>query len=109
MRIRLVLAAVAVLFVGWLTVAPASAQYTGGTPPPAGPVAGPAPEVQGAETPVGVEVAGTETQAGRTVRVIEFALTGADIAQMVLIGGILVVGGAVLVRQGRRRMAPSGS
>ena len=106
MKVRLILAAVAVLLLGWLTVTPASAQYVGGTPPAAGPVAGPAPEAQGEVTPVGVEVEGAGT---RTVRVTRFALTGADIAQMVFIGGILVVGGAFLVRQGRRRVVPSGS
>jgi hypothetical protein len=101
MKVRLTLAAAAVLFVGALMVTPASAQYVGGTPPKAGPVAVPTVEITETVTPV-------EVQVGRSVRVTPFALTGADIAQMVLIAGALVLVGTVLVRQGRRRVAPSG-
>ena len=101
MKVRLLLAAAAVLFVGALTVTPASAQYVGGTPPKAGPVAVPTVEITETVTPV-------EVQVGRSVRVTPFAFTGADIVQMVLIAGALVLGGTVLVRQGRRRVAPSG-
>lgn len=99
MKVRLAVAAAAVLFVGMLTTMPASAQYVGGKAPTAGPVAVPTVEVQGKAAPAKVEV-------GRTVRVTRFALTGADIAQMVLIGGVVLVAGAVLVRQTRRRPAP---
>ncbi len=99
MKVRLILAAAAVLLVGVLTTMPASAQYVGGTPPAAGPVAVPTVEVQRKAVPVKVDV-------GRTVRVSRFALTGADIAQMVLIGGVFLVAGAVIVRQTRRRPAP---
>ena len=103
MKVRLILAAAALVFVSAMAVAPASAQYVGGEPPKAGPVAGPSAEVDDTGVSVGVEV-------GRTVQTTSrFALTGADIAQMVLIAGALVLGGAVLVRQGRRRVAPSGS
>jgi hypothetical protein len=102
MKVRLIFAAAAVLFVGMLTTLPASAQYVGGSPPAAGPVAGPTAPVQGGATPVDV-------QAGRTVHASRFALTGADIAQLVVVGGVFVLGGAVLVRQGRRRVVPSGS
>ena len=104
MKIRLALAAAAVLFVGMLGVTPASAQYAGGTPPAAGPVAGATVEVQGVTTPVEVDV-----EVGRRVGISRFALTGADIAQMVVIGAVLVLGGAVLVHRGRRRPAPSSS
>jgi hypothetical protein len=103
MKARLVLAAAAVVFLGVLTVTPASAQYVGGTPPKAGPVAVPTVEIQKQVTPV-------EVQVGRDVtRVTRFAFTGADIARMVLIAGGLVLGGALLVRQGRRRVVPSAS
>jgi len=51
-------------------------------------------------SPVAIEV-GRPIQAGPR----PIALTGADIAQMILLGGLLVIGGAVLVRQGRRRVA----
>jgi hypothetical protein len=102
MKVRLVLAAAAVLFVGALAISPASAQYVGGTPPKAGPVAVPTVEVTETVTPV-------EVQVGRTVRVTPFAFTGADVAQMVLIAGGLVLGGAVLVRHGRRRVVTSAS
>ncbi len=108
MRVRLVLAAVVVLFVGALAVAPAAAQYTGGTPPDAGRVANPGASgspnsgSDGTATPLNVDT-------GRRVRTTGFALTGADIAQLVLIGGVLLVGGAVLVRRGRRRVVPSAS
>ena len=98
MKVRLTLAAAAVLFVGMLTAMPASAQYLGGSPPVAGPVAGPTVEVQG-------EAKAVDVQVGRTFRVSRFAFTGADIAQMVLVGGVFVVAGAFLVRQGRRRPA----
>ena len=101
MKVRLILAAAALVLVSAMAVAPASAQYVGGTPPKAGPVAVPTVEVAEKVTPV-------EVQVGRTGRVTRFALTGADIAQMVLIAGALVGGGAFLVRQGRRRVAPSG-
>ncbi len=101
MKVRLILAAAADLFVSAMAVTPASAQYVGGTPPKAGPVAVPTVEVAETVTPV-------EVQVGRTSRVSRFALTGADIAQMVLIAGVFVLGGAVLLRQGRRRVAPSG-
>lgn len=103
MKARLVVAAAAVVFVGVLTVTPASAQYVGGEAPKAGPVAVPTVEIQKQVTPV-------EVQVGRRVPgVTRFAFTGADIAQMVLIAGALVVGGAVLVRRGRRPVVPSGS
>lgn len=107
MKVRLAVASAVVLFVGVLTMAPVSAQYVGGEVPKAGPVAGqkvasPVVEAEHVATPVDVHV-------GRTVRTTRFALTGADIAQMVLIAGALILGGAVLVRQGRRRVAPSGS
>ena len=108
MKVRLVVAAAAVLFVGVLMVAPASAQYIGGEVPKAGPVAGHKAvgpvvvKTKQVTTPVDVHV-------GRTVPTTRFAFTGADIAQMVLVGGGLIVGGAVLVRQGRRRVASSGS
>jgi hypothetical protein len=105
MRLRLMLAAVAVLFVGALTVTPASAQYVGGTPPDAGSVVSPGP---GAEARQGGGVA-VSVDTGRRVQTTGFALTGADIAQLVLIGGVLVVGGALLVRQSRRRVVPSAS
>jgi hypothetical protein len=102
MKVRLALAAAAVLVVGVLTAMPASAQYVGGQPPAAGPVAAPTVEVQDKAAPVKVQV-------GRVTRVGGFALTGADIAQMVLIaGGFLLVGG-LLVRQARRRPAISPS
>ena len=96
MKVRLTLAAVTVLLVGMLAALPASAQYVGGQPPAAGPVAGPTVQVQGKAAPVNVQV-------GRTTRVGGFALTGGDIAQMVLFGGGLLVVGAFLVRQTRRR------
>ena len=102
MKVKLGLAAAAVLFVAVLVAMPASAQYVGGAPPAAGPVAVPTVDVKDKAVPV-------EVQVDRPTRVSRFAVTGADIAQMVLIGGILVLGGAVLVRQGRRRVAPSGS
>lgn len=104
MKIRLVFAAAAIVFVGMLTLTPASAQYVGGTPPKAGPVAGPPAKVPAKAKPVEVKVQGEGAQRAR-----RFAFTGADIAQMVVIGGVLVVGGAVLVRHGRRRVVPSGS
>lgn len=106
MKARMVVAAAAVLFVGMLTVVPASAQYVGGQPPSAGPVAGPTagPTLQVQKvTPVDVQVG------HRTVRTSGFAFTGADIAQIALIAGGLVLGGAVLVRQGRRRVVRSAS
>ena len=99
MKVRLTFAAAAVLLVGMLTALPASAQYVGGQPPAAGPVAGPTVEVQGKAAPVNVQV-------GRTTRVGGFALTGADIAQMVLLGGGFLVVGAFLVRRTRRRGGP---
>lgn len=102
MKMRLVFTAVAVLFVGALMATPASAQYVGGTPPDAGSVVNADTAGQGAATPVNV-------QAGRTARTSGVALTGADIAQLVLIGGVLIVGGAVLLRHGRRRVVPSAS
>ncbi len=100
MKIRVVLAAAALVLVSMMAASPASAQYVGGTPPAAGPVVKPV-VVQGAPTPVKVQT-GRATQARRSV-----AVTGADIAQMVLIGGAFVVGGAVLVR--RSRVAPRAS
>jgi hypothetical protein len=96
MKVRLTFAAAAVLVVGVLTAMPASAQYVGGQPPAAGPVAGPTVEVQGKAAPVKVQV-------GRTTRAGGFALTGSDIAQMALLGGGFLVVGALLVRQARRR------
>jgi hypothetical protein len=104
MKIRLLLTAAAIVFVGMLTVAPASAQYVGGTPPKAGPVAGPSAVAPAKAKPIDVKVQGAQPR-----RVTRFAVTGADIAQMVIIGGVLVGGGAILVRHGRRRVVPSGS
>ncbi len=100
MRIRVVLAAAALLVVSLMAASPASAQYVGGTPPAAGPVVSPV-VVKGAPSPVRVQ-AGRATQPRRAV-----AVTGADIAQMVLIGGAFVIGGTVLIRQTRRRVHPA--
>jgi len=104
MKIRLVLGATALLL-GVLTASPASAQYTGGEAPKAGPTAGPVIKVQGPVTPV-------RAQAGRAARAAQqrgrLALTGGDIAQVVLIGGAFVVGGTVLVRR-YRQAAPRAS
>ncbi len=97
MRIRIVLAAAAVVLVGLLTASPASAQYTGGTPPQAGPVAGPVAKAPVAPTPV--QVVRAQPRPGR------LALTGGDIAQLALLAGGLVLGGAVIVRRSRRRLA----
>lgn len=102
MKLRLVVAAVTLLFLGVLTMTPASAQYVGGTPPKAGPVASPGGENHGGATPVNVE-------SGHQSRSTGFALTGADITQLVLIGGVFVVGGAVLVYRGRRRVVAGAS
>lgn len=106
MKVKVVLAAAALLLLGLLTVSPASAQYTGGTPPKAGPTAGPVVKVQSPVAPARV-------QAGRTNRAAQqrgrLALTGGDIAQMVLLGGAFVVGGGLLVRYSRRRVTPSAS
>lgn len=101
MKIRLIVAATALLLAGFLTAPVASAQYVGGTPPPAGKVVKPIVQVQGG-TPTAVRV-----QAGQARRARSFALTGADVAQMVLIGGAMVVGGTVLVRHSRRRVTPT--
>jgi len=99
MKVKVVLAAAALLLLGVLTVSPASAQYTGGPVPKAGPTAGPVVETQ-------APVAPARVQAGRTARAAQqrsrLALTGGDIAQMVLIGGAFVIGGTVLVRRGRQ-------
>jgi hypothetical protein len=102
MKVRLVLTAAAVLFVGVIAATPASAQYVGVKPPVVAPVAAPTVEVERVVKPV-------EVQVGREVRVTPFAVTGADVVQLVVIGGVLVLGGALLVRQGRRRYLPSGS
>lgn len=90
-------AAVLVLAV-LLSASPSSAQYTGGTPPTAGPVVNPVAVPPAKATPVQVQVGGP-TQAERTP---PLALTGADIAQIVLIGGACLLGGVLLVRRGRR-------
>jgi hypothetical protein len=108
MKVRLVLTAAAVLFAGVVAAMPASAQYVGGVPPAAGPVAAPTADVA-PKVKVQVVAKPVEVEVGRVERVTRFAITGADIAQLVLIGGVFVVGGAVLVRQGRRRQALSGS
>lgn len=109
MKVRLILAVAPVLFVCAMAVTPASAQYTGGTPPNAGPVAGSSAQGDGTGVPVAVQVdrtgSGTHSNTGGS----GFALTGADIAQMALIAGALVLGGAALVRQSRRRVTASGS
>ncbi len=101
MKLRLVVAAAALLLVSLTAVAPASAQYVGGSPPKAGPVAKPTFQAQGLGSPVKVEVGGASQTARTTSRL---AVTGADIAQMVLIGGAFLVGGSVLVRRSRRRV-----
>ncbi len=97
MRLRLVFVAAAVVLASMVVAAPVSAQYTGGTPPTVGPVVQPAPPVQGAPSPVAV-------QAGRAPAP-RVAVTGADIAQMLAVAGVLVLAGVFLVRQGRRSAA----
>ena len=100
MRMKLVLAAVVLLLASTMAVSSASAQYTGGTPPTIASVPEPVEVVPAPSSPVIIEVGRPVQAAPRPI-----ALTGADIAQMVLLGGLLVLGGAVLVRQGRRRFA----
>ena len=100
MRSRLVLVAALLVLVSTMAVSPASAQYTGGTPETVVPVLKPVVVVPAPPSPVIVQVGRPVQAAPRT-----FALTGADIAQMVLLGGVLMIGGAVLVRHGRRRVA----
>ena len=97
----MILAAASLLVVGVMAASPASAQYIGGTPPTVGPVVKPVVVAPAAPSPAKVQLRET-TQAPRTRR---FAVTGADIAQMVMIGAASVVGGAALIRQGRRRAA----
>ena len=100
LKTKVILAAAALVLVGVLSASPSSAQYTGGTPPTAGPVVNPVAVPPAKAEPVKVQV-GRPTPAARTR---SFALTGADIAQMVLLGGAFLLGGALLVRQGRRRV-----
>ena len=100
MRVKLVLAAAVLVLVSTMAVSSASAQYTGGTPPTIAPVLEPVVVVPAPPSPVIIEVGRPIQAAPRPI-----ALTGADIAQMVFLGGVLVIGGAVLVRQGRRRVA----
>lgn len=100
MRIRAIVAA-ALVVVGGMAVSPASAQYVGGTPPSAGAVVKPVPAAPTSATPVKVQTGGS-TQAARPR---SFPVTGADIVQMVLIGGAFLVGGTFLVRRSRRRAA----
>ncbi len=115
MKIRVVLAAAALLVVSLMAASPASAQYVGGTPPELGPVVNPVVLVPAAPSPARVQAvpspvrvqAGRVTQARPTQARRAVAVTGADIAQMVLIGGAFVIGGAVLVRQSRRRVTPA--
>ncbi len=104
MKIRMVLAAAALLLLGLVTASPASAQYTGGNPPAAGPAAARTLQVQGAFSPVNVQVGSPTAQAQtrRAARTGGVGVTGADIAQMVLIGGALVVGGGLLARRSRQ-------
>ncbi len=103
MKMRMVLAAAALLVLSLMVASPASAQYTGGQAPKAGPTAGPVVKVQAPVAPARVQ-AGRAAQQRRAV-----AVTGADIAQMVLIGGAFVVGGVILVRQSRRRVTSTAS
>ncbi len=105
MKVRVVLAAAALLLVSLVAVSPASAQYTGGQSPNAGPTAGPVVQVHGGVSPAKVQ-AGHAGRVTRAARARTFALTGADIAQLALIGGAFVLGGAVVVRYSRRRVTP---
>lgn len=103
MKVRLVLAAAAVLLTTVISTAPASAQYTGygyggGAPPVAGAVVNPSEPVRAAAVPA-------ELQVGRATPGGVLVLTGADIAQLVVIGGGFLVGGALLVRRGRARVS----
>jgi len=100
MRVKLVLAAAVLVLMTTVSISSASAQYTGGTPPTVAPVLKPVVVVPAPPSAVIVEVGKPIQAAPRTV-----ALTGADIAKMMLLGGLLVMGGAALVRQGRRRVA----
>jgi len=102
MKVKVVLAAAALLLLGLLTVSPASAQYTGGTPPKAGPTAGPVVKVQAPVAPARVQAGRTVTPARAAQQRGRLALTGGDVAQMALIGGAFVVGGTVLVRRSRQ-------
>jgi hypothetical protein len=101
MKVKVVLAAAALLLLGLLTVSPASAQYVGGQPPKAGPTAGPVVKVQAPVSPARVQ-AGRVTAARAAQQRGRLALTGGDVAQMALIGGAFVIGGTVLVRRSRQ-------
>jgi hypothetical protein len=135
MRARVVAVAAVALFLiaAWAT--PASAQYVGGRPPGIQPPAGPGGQGPGGEgpgglvrptvrlvgpqlTPVNVLISGVELappsvrvvpviEAGAATRGGGFAVTGADVAQLALLAGSLIVVGAVLTRSARRR--PAGS
>lgn len=98
MRMKIVIAT-AVLVVAMASVTPAFAQYVGGNPPAAGTSGQPAEGKSIA--PASVRVSGPAA----TRRSGGVAFTGADIMQLVLVGGAFVVAGAVLTTRSRRRSA----
>lgn len=96
------LAAAAVLMVSSTLAMPALAQYVGGTPPELGADA-PSARIDGdpGVRPVEARVA----SAASPTPASGLAFTGADIGQLVALGGGMVVIGTALARASRRRTA----
>ena len=85
MNLRRTLAGLGVAAIMLVPAAPAIAQYTGTTPPEVLPSDTTRPQVEGSRHTRGT------------------AVTGADVAGLIGLGGVAVVGGVVIRRAGRGR------
>jgi hypothetical protein len=105
-RVRAVAAsAIAILLLGLFAAAPAFAQYVGGAPPPVVLEREVSRKADIPVTPVDVRVSEFQVVTVTEERGRGLALTGADVLQLLALGGLCTAIGLIAIRAGRRPVA----